>query len=166
MAEIRKVSLLYAPGEDRLALDTEDLDGATTRLWLTQRLCRALVTALLPMLQEASSLSLPGASEGVVQSWEQAAAMADFGRTPGVQAMAGSIAGLVRTVHISPPAAQMTLTFDFGESDARVVTLTTAALRQTLAVMHSLQVEAGWPLDLWPGWITDPAVQAAHGAAN
>jgi len=166
MAEIRKVSLLYAPAEDRLARDTEDMDGRTTRLWLTQRLCRALVTTLLPMLQKAASLRIPGEAEGAVQSWEQAAAMADFGRTPGVETKPDSVTGLVQAVHISPPAAQMTLTFDFGEGDSRVVTLTTAALRQTLSQMHRLQAEAGWPLDLWPGWIVDPAAHAAGGAVN
>ena len=166
MAEIRKVSLLYAPAEDRLALDTEDLDGATTRLWLTQRLCRALVTTIIPMLQKAASLRLAGEGDGAVQSWEQAAAMAGFGQTPAVQSRSDSVTGLVHAVHISPPAQQMTLTFDFGEGDTRVVTETTAALRQTLSVMYRLQAEAGWPLDLWPPWIADPSAQAAGGAVN
>lgn len=166
MAEIRKVSLLYALAEDRLALDTEDVEGATTRLWLTQRLCRGLVTTLIPMLQKASALKLPGEGAGAEQSWEQAAAMATFGRTPAVQALPDSVTGLVHTVHISPSAGQMTLTFEFGEGEPRVVTLTTAALRQTLSVMHRLHVEAAWPLDLWPSWIADPTIEAAGGAVN
>ena len=166
MAEIRKVSLLYAADEDRLALDTEDVAGGGTRLWLTQRLCRALVAALTPMLQTLRTLPLPPEAEGAAQSWEQAAAMADFGGTPGVQLAPGSVAGLVTAVHISPPADRMTLTFDFGAGQSRAVTLTVAALRQTLAVMYRLQVEAGWPLDVWPGWIADPAAHATGGALN
>jgi hypothetical protein len=166
MAEIRKVSLLYAIAEDRLALDTEDLAGGITRLWLTQRLCRALVTALVPMLQQVVTLKLPAGAETAAQSWEQAAAMADFGKTPGVQPGPDMTAGLVTAVHISPPGEQMTLTFDFGDGESRIVTLSVAALRQTLSVMHRLQAEAGWPLDIWPAWIADPAATAVSGGVN
>lgn len=60
----------------------------------------------------------------------------------------------------------MTLTFNFGADGTHLVTLTVTALRQTLAVMHRLHVEAGWPLDIWPAWIADPASQAAGGAVN
>jgi hypothetical protein len=166
MAEIRKVSLLYAIAEDRLALDTEDMAGGVTRLWLTQRLCRALVTTLVPMLQQVITLKLPAAAADAAQSWEQAAAMADFGKTPGVRPEPDMTTGLVTAVHISPPAGQMTLTFDFGDGESRVVTLSVAALRQTLSVMYRLQAEAGWPLDLWPAWISDPAATAFAGAVN
>lgn len=166
MSEIRKVSLLYAPAEDRLALDAEDAEGATTRLWLTQRLCRGLVTALTPILRQSVSPGLAGQPPEAAQSWEQAAAMADFGKTPGVRAAPDSVAGLVDTVRIGPPGDQVTLTFAFGGGQSRTVTLSIAALRQTLAVMHRLHVEAGWPLDLWPDWIADPAARAAGGAVN
>ncbi|MCF8505120.1 MAG: hypothetical protein K9G59_09420 [Caulobacter sp.] len=60
----------------------------------------------------------------------------------------------------------MTLTFDFGEGESRIVTLGVAALRQTLSVMHRLQAEAGWPLDVRPSWIADPSATAVSGAAN
>lgn len=165
MPEIRKVSLLYVPAEDRLALDAEDAEGGTTRLWLTQRLCRGLVTALTPILQQSVSLKLPGQPPEAAQSWEQAAAMAGFGKTPGVRAAPDSVVGLVDTVRIGPPGEQVALTFAFGD-ESRTVTLTIAALRQTLAVMHRLYVEAGWPLDVWPAWIADPAAKAAGGAVN
>jgi hypothetical protein len=166
MSEIRKVSLLYAPAEDRLALDAEDAEGGTTRLWLTQRLCRGLVTALTPILQQSVSLRLPGQPPEAAQSWEQAAAMADFGKVPGVRAAPGSVTGLVDTVRIGPPGDQVALTFAFGGGQSRTVTLTIAALRQTLAVMHRLHVEAGWPLAVWPAWIADPTARAAGDAVN
>jgi len=167
MADIQKVSLQYVVAEDRLALDTEDADGATTRLWLTQRLCRGLVSALDPMLRRVTSLRLPDQAPDAAQSWEQAAAMSGFGKIPGVEPREDSVTGLVQTVRISPPGATMTLTFEFGDGGSHVVTLTITALRQTLAVMHRLHVEAGWPLEVWPSWIADPAAQAGgSGAVN
>lgn len=166
MAEIRKVSLIYAATEDRLALDAEDVAGGVTRLWLTQRLCRALVTTLAPMLETLASVRLPTQPAETAQAWEQAAAMAGFGGTPGVQPTPDAETGLVTAIHISPAADPMTLTFDFGVGQSRAVTLTVAAVRQTLAVMHRLQAEAGWPLDHWPAWVADPAAAAAGGAVN
>lgn len=167
MAETRKISLLYIPAEDRLALDIEDVEGAGTRLWLTQRLCRRLVSTLVPMLQTVSTLKLPPEARETAQSWAQAAAMADFGKTPGVRVAPDSVSGLVEAVHISPLAEQMTLTFDFGAGRSRVVPLNLQALRQTLAVMHRLHVEAGWPLEVWPSWIADPSADATvTGVAN
>lgn len=166
MAEIRKVSLLYVPVEDRLAFDIEDAEGAGTRLWLTQKLCRALVTALVPMLHKVATLHLPPEARDTAQSWEQAAAMAEFGKVPGVRVPPDAVSGLVHAVHISPPGGQMTLTFDFDGGQSRSVTLSLQALRQTLSVMHRLHVEAAWPLDLWPSWIADPALEAAGGAVN
>lgn len=166
MAEIRKVSLIYAAAEDRLALDTEDAGGGVTRLWLTQRLCRGLVTTLAPMLEMLATLHLPTQPAAAAQSWEQAAAMAGFGRTPAVQPTPDAESGLVTAIHISPPADPVTLTFDFGGGQSRAVTLSVAAVRQTLAVMHRLQAEAGWPLDHWPEWIADPAAGAGGGAVN
>lgn len=166
MAETRKISLIYVPVEDRLAFDIEDVEGAGTRLWLTHKLCRAMVATLVPMLQKVVTLQLPAESRETAQSWEQAAAMSDFGKLPGVRLQPESVSGLVHAVHISPPGGQMTLTFDFGEGESRVVTLTMQALRQTLAVMYRLHVEAQWPLEVWPSWIADPAAEAAGGAVN
>ena len=161
MAETRKISLLYSPAEDRLALDIEDVEGAGTRLWLTQRLCRMLVSTLVPMLRKVAMHRLPPDARETAQSWAQAAAMADFGKTPGVRVQPDGISGLVEAVHISPPGEQMTLTFDFGTGRSRVVSLDVPALRQTLAVMYRLHVEAGWSLEIWPSWIADPTVDAA-----
>ena len=166
MAEIQKVSLLYIPVEDRLAFDVEDAEGAGTRLWLTQKLCRALVSVLVPMLHKVAAPHLPPDARETAQSWEQAAAMAEFGKVPGVRVRPDGVSGLVQAVHISPPGDRMTLTFDFGAGGSRSVTLTLQALRQTLAVMYRLHVEAAWPLDLWPSWIADPTLEAASGTVN
>ena len=166
MSRIHKFSLVYDADEDRLALDTEDLEGVTTRLWLTQRLCRGLVGALLPMLQANALQRVAPEHLATLQSWEQAAAMAEFGKIPPVKPQAESTAGLVKAVHIQPSDDGLVLTFDFGAGEHRVIGLAQAEVRQTLTVMHGLQKAAAWPLDLWPAWITDPAAPAPAKAVN
>lgn len=170
MSDIRKFSLAYDAAEDRIAWDGEDLQGATTRLWLTQRLSRRLVGALLPMLQPpdpAPSAAPPApAREAAVQSWEQAAAMAGFGRVPGVRPRADTRVGLVHAVHLQPGPRGVRVTFESSPAGARSVDLAPAALRQMLAVTHRLYVTAEWPLDIWPAWIADPAGVRAPEALN
>jgi len=163
MTEIHKFSLLYDADEDRLAWDTEDRAGGTTRLWLTQRLCRGLVRALLPMLRNAMPQVVGPEHQATVQSFEQAAAMAAFGKLPPVRAQAETVTGLVKAVHIQPAGAALGMTFDFGADGHRTLGLTHAEVRQMLAVMHRLHTAAGWPLDIWPAWITgapEPAPEA------
>jgi hypothetical protein len=166
MSRIHKFSLVYDIDEDRLALDTEDLAAVTTRLWLTQRLCRGLIGALLPMLQTGALKQVAPEHLATLQSWEQAAAMAEFGKIPPVKPQAESTTGLVRAVHIQPSDDGLILTFDFGVDEQRVIGLAHAEVRQTLKVMHDLQKAAGWAMDLWPSWISDPTAPAPVQAVN
>jgi len=153
MSVIHRFSLAYDLAEDRLTCDTEDRSGATTRLWLTQRLCRGLLPALLPMLQKSVRQEVAPEHQAAVQSFAQAAALSAFGKLPPVQARAETVSGLVSAIHIQPGPAGLTLTFDFPPDGHRTLALTFAEVRQMLAVMHRLAVAAGWPLDQWPEWI-------------
>ena len=164
MAEIHKFSFAYDGAEDRIAWDTEDTDGAATRLWITQRLCRGLVKALLPMLDTPVSNDRPASGDSQVHSWQQAAAMSEFGKTAGVRTSTETTAGLVRAIHITPRGEGVTLAFEFGSGQGQVVGMSGAALRQTLSELHRLNVAAEWGLDIWPGWIADP--NAALAAAT
>jgi hypothetical protein len=165
MSAIHRFSLAYDAEEDRLTCDTEDQSGATTRLWLTQRLCRGLLGAILPMLQKAVRQEVAPEHQATVQSFEQAAALSGFGKLPPVQARAETVTGLVKAVHIQPGARGLSMTFDFGADGHRTLALTFAEVRQMLAVMHRLQAMATWPLDLWPDWIAGGGEGAAGTAA-
>ena len=159
MTQIKKFSQLYDTAEDRMGWECEDMEGATTRLWLTQRLCRGFATAMVNMLQKRQDA--PAEHESLVQAWEQVAAMADFGRTPAVQADPQAAHGLISAVHMSPTTGGTSMTFDFGADEHRSIGLTLAAVRQTLSVMHRLHVAAGWPVDVFPAWVSDPEASAA-----
>ena len=158
MTEILKFSLSYDAAEDRLAWDAEDRDGTTMRMWLTQRLCRAVIDAVVPMLKPATP-EAPREHQTTLQSWEQAAAMADFGKVAPVQPQPQTLVGLVRTVNLRPEADKVILTFDFGAVGPCVIGVNAQQIRQTLSVIHGLYVAAAWPLDFWPAWIADPKAE-------
>jgi hypothetical protein len=164
MTQVRKISLVYDPAEDRLAWDAEDLSGGGARVWLTQRFCREFVTALIPRLPKPTDVAPE--HERAVQSFEQAAAMSGFGKTPGVRLTPDSTAGLVRAAHISPTKTGVRLAFDFGAGDQRSIDLDAAGVRQMLSVMHGLHVAAGWPTDFWPAWIATPSASESTAALN
>ncbi len=165
MAAIHKFSLNYNAGEDRLAWVVEDLEGATTRLWLTARLCRGLVPAIVRLLT-AKSAAGAAEHETAVQSWEQAAAMTGFGKVPPVHAGSATTTGLVTAAHIRPSNDGVVLTFDFGAGDSRTIALSATAARQMLSVMHRLHLAAEWPVDVWPGWIAAGPAEPFSDAVN
>lgn len=167
MSAFVRFSLFYDLAEDRLAWDGVDADDAVTRLWLTQRLCRGMIEALIPRLPKPKAAEMAPEHEPTVQSWEQQAAMSEFGKTPGVRVQPESVAGLVRTVHIRPGAEAVTFVFELGLEEDRSITLSSAGVRQMLALFHELHKAAGWPLDLFPAWVSQPAdPQAAAPALN
>ncbi len=166
MAEIQKFSLNYDPAEDRLAFDTEDAAGETTRLWLTERLCRNLAPALIKLLTEKGAAKAGGAvAQSTVQSWAQVSAMQGFGQSPSVKLKAQAPSGLVNAVHVTPANGRFFVKFDFGDQ-SRSINFDEPALRQTLGLLARLYRLAGWPADIWPDWITEPAIDATPGTVN
>jgi hypothetical protein len=169
VTQIGRFSIVYDIVEDRLALDAATTDGGTTRLWITQRLCRGLVKALIPMVETttrpppaAGETPRPAPQQAAVQSWEQSVAMAEFGKVPAVRPEPQTIIGLVHTAQIRPVAKGVVVTLEFHpQQGVRTVELSTAALRQTLAVLHRLALAAEWPTDIWPSWIAEAGAAAA-----
>jgi hypothetical protein len=166
MTPIKRFSISYSPEEDRLVCDTEDVSGDTTRLFLTQRLCRVLIPAILPMLQKAQNGAAPVEHQAAVQSFEQAAALANFGKLPPVKPKTETLVGLITTAHLTPTPTGINLALEFGGGQQRVLGLTFAEVRQMLAVIHRLHITAAWPLDQWPAWITGEAEAAPRAALN
>ena len=166
MTRMRKFSLVYDAGEDRIAWDAEGEDGGVTRIWMTQRFCREFVGALIPRLPKAAAGDVPPEHEATVQGWEQAAAMSGFGRTPGVRVTADAAAGLVRAAHVTPTRFGLNLAFEFGAGETCSVDLGAQSLRQMLSVMYDLHVTAGWPTTFWPPWISGRDAPDAAAALN
>lgn len=166
MADIHKFSLHYDPHEDRLAFDAEDAAGATTRLWLTERMCRNLAPHLIKMLTEKGAAKAGGAvAESTVQSWAQLSAMRGFDQSSAVKLKTDAPSGLVNAVHVTPTNGRFLVKFDFG-GQSRSINFDEQALRQTLSLLARLYQAAGWTADIWPDWIADPTPEPAVRTVN
>lgn len=163
MGKIQKFSQLYDGAEDRIAWLTEDVDGATTKLWFTQRLCRNFVKALVPLLEKSQGDEAPQEHKEVVQSWEQAAAMAEFGKTPPVTPRAETVAGVVRNINMQPSGDGLVFAFDYGGEAPLVLALRLTETRQMLTVLSRMHAAAGWPCDAFPAWVDGPLAEPTAG---
>ncbi len=154
MSRIIRFSQMFDPSEDRIAWITEDDRGETTRLWLSLRLCQRMVGALVPKVQEIRPAPTVAASDPAIQSWEQAAAMAQLEPGPPILPSAKTTTGLVQSIDIAPVNGEFLLTLHFGEGEQRSLALTAVEMRQSLTVLYRLYRAAEWPLDVWPGWVS------------
>jgi hypothetical protein len=165
-SDIHRFSLNYDPHEDRLAFDAEDQAGETTRLWLTERLCRNLAPALIKLLTEQGAAKAGGAvAESTVQSWAQLSALRGLDAAPPVKLKAQAPSGLVNAVHVTPANGRFLVKFDFADQ-SRSINFDEPALRQTLSLLARLYRAAGWPADIWPDWVVDPAPEPAVRTVN
>ena len=166
MGPVQKFSINYVATEDRLAFDAEDAGGVTTRLWLTERLCRTIAPHLIKLVSERAAAKATGAvAPSTVQSWAQLSALQGFGEAPAVRLASDAPAGLVTTVHITPVNGRFQIKFDFGDRSLGL-DLDEGALRQTLTLLARLYRVAGWPGELWPDWVLDPAPEPAVRTVN
>ena len=152
------MTLRYVPTEDRLHVAARLEDGRAVRLWLTQRMARALVTVLARHLERvvAPGDPLPAARERVAAAPQNDALHA----VP----IDGAVAHLVRNVTLKLAAERVALCFvsdlDFRPS----LVLDCARARQWLRLLQRQFVTAGWPLDAWPGLRPDGTTAAPEAA--
>jgi hypothetical protein len=164
MALGRKFTLLYDPAEDRIAWDMEDDAGEATRIWITQRMCRQFVGALIPRLPQPGP-QVAAEHRDAVRGFQQAAAMSSLGDAPPVKPPQSAPAGRARAIHLAPKPAGVGVEFDLGEAGQRAIDLDLAAARQMLTLLYGLHAHAGWPVDFWPDWIAKSAQPAADAPA-
>jgi len=164
MPQIHRFSLVYDADQDRIGWDTEDVGGRTMRLWLTQRLSKGLVNAIVPLLTPQTPHDVAAPHAATLQSWEQAAAMADFGKVPSVQTSGEPSSALINSMQIQPTEDGLNLSLDYRGPEPLTISLASAAVRQTLTVIYRLYLAAGWAMDIWPAWITDPETTAPAAA--
>ena len=165
MADLQRLTTEYCDVEDRVRLTGAVTDQAPVVLWLTQRLLQRLVPPLVQWLEQ-SGRALPRAD--VLQSFAQHAAQAELIPQAPVRGGADSASWLVHSIEFASTDRVVRLTFKGADRHVATLTMTATLLRQWMAILHMACRKAGWPLDLWPAWMTEttapakPAAMALH----
>lgn len=160
MPDIQRMTTLFNAAEDRFQLVVELDDGKVVELWLTQRLLQRLLPALLKWLQEQAPADKQHAE--VLHDFAQQAAREAHGSQSPVQASSDSEVErrLIQSMDVIPAAGLLRLVFKDRESQAATLSLQALPLRQWLNILYDGYALAGWPLQVWPDWMSGGGVAA------
>jgi len=164
-AQIKWFTTHYVPAEDRLRLGCLLVSGGSDVMWLTHRLASVLVRQLLDWLDKATSADRAVSDSRIADIQHRMAQQAATTKpqqrpTERIEDVPG---WLVSAVQLRTTGKGLMLTFrDEGE---RAVSIRFNAdhLRRWLGVVHAQYGRSGWPMGVWPEWISEQADdEAAH----
>lgn len=158
---LTRLTTEYVPDEDRVRLAGETGPELAVVMWLTRRLLDRLLPHLLEWLVARGAGQAQAADRGygeLVQGMAQQSARAALPAQPPVDAARADLECLVRSVDVTADASFIRLGFALPD-DAEPITLDfeQQPLRQWLNIVHDRYRQAGWPMDLWPSWMTEAA---------
>ena len=143
---LKRLTTEYIEQEDRIRLSGESDNGRLV-IWLTQRLAQRLVPLLLQWLEQHSTS-------------RQAAALFSFDQQK-VQAtnLVPEVAfdWLISSIDITTNKEQAGLTFKSEAGHAATITFDASHLQRWLDIVRDTYIQAEWPQDAWPAWISNSA---------
>jgi hypothetical protein len=159
---LQRITTVYSEDEDRICLTGETDNAATVVVWITQRLALRLLPVLFNWLHAQGGNA---ASADLMQDFAQQAALADMFHQAPVRASAASAAWLVQSVDIVHSPEVITLTFRSAQGQTATVSMEGKPLRQWLSTVRNAWEAGQWPMQVWPGWISEPGKGADVHAA-
>jgi len=145
--QVKRVSTVYVPAQDRFRLAAEMEDGQVHAMWLTQRLLRLLIEPLSRHLQQ----TLPRTPrEQVKRTYVEL--MEKVGRKSAapIAAAAPSAEWLIDAVNVSFKEPAVHLLFKGEDGHEAVMEIDAIKLRVWMGLLHRKSLKAGWPGQLWP----------------
>lgn len=150
MIFLERLTCEYIESEDRIRMSGDVASASPVVIWLTQRMLKRLIPALIPLLEDKRTA--PHHAE-VMQNFAQQAAKAELKPQVPVQAQMASVVWVASSVDISTTVQAVTLTFHALDGQAAYFVMEPLPLRQWLGILHGLYIINEWPQDIWPGWI-------------
>lgn len=177
---LQQMRVRFVPEEDRIFLHGETLDGEEHAVWLTQRLARRMVPALLDWLsrhQGSMSLEEPVSVRAPAAPGEAASASsppvpvhqpqdADPAAAPPAPALRALEPWVAHSAQLAGQGARLVLTLTQGGQAGVCMPLTAAAMRQCLRALRRACLEAEWPADMWPAALSASAPSATGAAVT
>lgn len=153
MVLLTKVTFVYSELEDRIRMSAMLKVGEPVVFWLTQRLSCRLVRALTGHIESSVSSSVL-VDMGLLLSCQQRDAEWQHEPSEPVNFSAVALRILPDKVDLSFSTEGSALLFPLGDGESALLQMSLVELRQWLAIMYRQFKNAGWPMDVWPGWFT------------
>lgn len=167
--ELQKFTTYYGKHQDRLCIDGQSTGGDIVSLWLTYRLLRQLVPALLKLVtpaadnhDKAATLAKWALDNARTQQKPAKAVTPTLEPGPTGAATPSSACWLISAIGLKSSPHCAILVFRIS-ADKTVATITFKPehLRQWLSIVYRLWNAAGWPTNEWPSWVKDTENPAA-----
>jgi hypothetical protein len=151
----------YDEVEDRISVVGSSANGDVVQVWLNLRLLQRVLPHVIEWVKKSDGAG--ARQDDRVQGFMQQSAREALPTKPPIVPAADTEKFLVRTLDLNWQVEQIDLVFK-GEGD-RVATIAMSKLitRQWLTIVHHLYTRAGWPLTVWPDWITEAGAAPVKG---
>ncbi|MYM35557.1 hypothetical protein GTP38_14570 [Duganella sp. FT94W] len=158
MVRLQRLTTEYDAAQDRIRLSGLDAERRPHLIWLTRRLLRLLVPALVRWLEQHDGV----VQAAVVQSFAQEVARAGIVPQTAVNAASGP-AWLAQAVDLGRAGDLLSLSLRDGAGATVTVMLSARQLRQWLSMLQHGAVQGDWDLAEWPAWMS-PELAAPEGS--
>ena len=160
MITLQRITSEYIESEDRIRLTATTDAEETLILWITQRLLIRLLGHFLNWLEKeapevARSSVIHNEANTALQEMAQQSAAANLKEQPAVTPTLNSAALLVNEIDIKMGEEAVQLVFKCNDGQNAALGFTIQQLRQWLRMIHSLWLQAEWPVSIWPDWMDD-----------
>lgn len=147
---LQRVTTEYIESEDRIRLSCLLDDEVPVVIWLTLRLLRRLVPAMMkPMQKELEAVI----SAEMTQRFAQFAVKGVTMPTATVSHPSANDTWLAVSVDVTRLPQGLRITFRGGEKQSAIWVLAPTQLRKWLDILYYAFVKGGWQLDIWPAWV-------------
>jgi len=165
---LERITFDYSATEDRLLARMQASDGERQAAWLTQRLARRLVKALLSHLEKAIVAECSGSGKldttstgtagqspkAMLMSFRHQAAQLKRNASPAVAPIETRDLPLLEAIHARLSYNRAALTMELPGGPA-VLSLSHDHAWQLLQILLNIFRKADWPVDVWPDWMRD-----------
>ncbi len=164
---MQRLTTQYLDVEDRIRITGATPNGEAIVIWLTQRLLTRLLPHLLTQLQTQTASAASARTDAVqtemVQTFAQQAARAQLPEQAPVQVLPESQSWLAESIDVTTKNKTedtnqdqvIKFLFKGHNKEQASVTMPSTQLRQWLNILHDQWLLSGWPMSLWPDWVTE-----------
>ncbi|MFA5631177.1 MAG: hypothetical protein WC997_06680 [Porticoccaceae bacterium] len=155
LLRLHKVTLRYSKVEDRVRMDAQTEAGEVVAFWLTQRLCRELISPFVTYFNNADVACTSASPQSIsaVQGFLHHEAKVHKKRALPVAREKAVRVVLPSRAQVRTSSKVIQIALPLQENTMAVLAMRPDEARQWLDILYQQYRRAEWPLDIWPQWI-------------
>lgn len=169
MHSLTKITTNYIETEDRFRIIGSASESNDLCFWISQRLLLRLLPPILKWTDEnqLKNIQSDGASKSSINEFALQEARQRFAHesrpkdAPNSPTELLSTSLLLQEVDLKFFAQNIQLCLKHNGKNIASLSLTKLEARQWILIVHAQWTRSGWPMSLWPDWLTQPSLLSA-----